>query len=154
MLSKKDRKLPATDVAEFGCIECTGDPSPAQLARATPEGEREAYREDEIRTQLSKCEFQKFSAPGGRRIDWRVTEVVRDLLAIITRLRGQLQDPKPIPMRLRCPSCGDLHIDVGEFATKVHHTHACQKCGEVWRPAIVATVGVRFLPGFQDKEGL
>ena len=30
----------------------------------------------------------------------------------------------PIPMRLTCPSCGELHIDVGEFATKPHHTHA------------------------------
>ena len=37
----------------------------------------------------------------------------------------------PIPMRLTCPSCGELHIDVGEFATKPHHTHACQHCGMV-----------------------
>lgn len=58
----------------------------------------------------------------------------------------------PIPMRLPCPSCGVLHIDEGEFATKAHHTHACQACGSVWRPAVVATVGVRFLPGFQDDE--
>lgn len=56
--------------------------------------------------------------------------------------------PEPIPMRLPCPSCGALHIDAGEFATKPHHTHACQECGMVWRPAVVATVGVRFLPGF------
>lgn len=59
----------------------------------------------------------------------------------------------PIPMRLNCPSCGDLHIDDGEFATKPHHTHACQSCGNVWRPAIVATVGVRFLPGFKNGGG-
>ncbi|HVY79842.1 MAG TPA: DNA-directed RNA polymerase subunit alpha C-terminal domain-containing protein [Steroidobacteraceae bacterium] len=55
-------------------------------------------------------------------------------------------------MRLVCPRCGTLHIDEGEFATKPHHTHACQSCGEVWRPAIVATVGVRFLPGFKNAE--
>lgn len=56
----------------------------------------------------------------------------------------------PIPIRLECPACGELHIDEGEFATKPHHTHACQSCGAVWRPAIVPTVGVRFLPGFKD----
>jgi hypothetical protein len=69
-------------------------------------------------------------------------------------------DPAPIPMRLPCPGiverngmqvpCGELHVDEGEFATKPHHTHACQECGLVWRPAVVATVGVRFLPGYKN----
>jgi hypothetical protein len=57
----------------------------------------------------------------------------------------------PIPMRLVCEDCGILHIDEGEFATKPHHTHACQHCGLVWRPAIVCTVGVQFLPGFKSE---
>lgn len=59
----------------------------------------------------------------------------------------------PIPMLLWCPApgCGERHVDVGEFATKPHHTHACQHCGMVWRPAIVPTVGVQFLPGFKDE---
>lgn len=56
----------------------------------------------------------------------------------------------PVPMRLVCPECASLHIDVGEFATKPHHTHACQACGAVWRPAVPCTVGVRFLPGFKN----
>lgn len=56
-----------------------------------------------------------------------------------------------IPMRLHCPACGELHLDEGEFATKPHHTHACQGCGAVWRPAVIHTVGVRFLPGFKDS---
>ena len=58
---------------------------------------------------------------------------------------------EPVPIRLECPTCGELHIDEGEFATKPHHTHACQHCGAVWRPAVVATVGVRFLPGFKNE---
>ncbi len=58
---------------------------------------------------------------------------------------------EPIPMRLLCPECHELHIDVGMFATSPHHTHACQHCGNVWRPAVVATVGVRFLPGFKNE---
>jgi hypothetical protein len=61
---------------------------------------------------------------------------------------------EPIPIRLLCPMCGELHIDVGEFATKPHHTHACQACGHVWRPAVVNTVGVRFLPGFKNDEAV
>lgn len=56
----------------------------------------------------------------------------------------------PIPMLLWCPECGTRHIDEGEFATKPHHTHACQGCGMVWRPAIVPTVGAQFLPGFKN----
>jgi len=59
---------------------------------------------------------------------------------------------QPVPMRLNCPECGALHIDEGEFATKPHHTHACQMCGMVWRPAIVCTVGVQFLPGFKNNS--
>lgn len=58
----------------------------------------------------------------------------------------------PVPMVLFCPECTERHIDAGEFAEKPHHTHACQSCGFVWRPAVVATVGVRFLPGFRDAE--
>lgn len=53
--------------------------------------------------------------------------------------------PVPIPVILTCPSCNARHIDVGEFATRVHHTHSCQTCGLTWRPAIVPTVGVQFL---------
>lgn len=66
----------------------------------------------------------------------------------VTRL--ELEKLEPIPMRITCPDCGELHIDEGEFATKVHHTHSCQRCGLTWRPAVRATVGVRFLPGFTN----
>jgi hypothetical protein len=58
----------------------------------------------------------------------------------------------PIPMILHCPECRTRHVDVGEFATKVHHTHSCQSCGLTWRPAIAPTVGVQFLPGFKNAD--
>jgi predicted RNA-binding Zn-ribbon protein involved in translation (DUF1610 family) len=58
-----------------------------------------------------------------------------------------------IPMLLWCPDCGARHIDIGEFAKKLHHTHACQSCGMVWRPAISHTVGVQWLPGFKNATG-
>jgi len=62
-----------------------------------------------------------------------------------------MSDPTPIPMFLTCPFCGTRHIDEGEFATKVHHTHSCQSCGLTWRPAIAPTVGVAFLPGSKNE---
>lgn len=58
---------------------------------------------------------------------------------------------EPIPMLLRCPLCGLRHIDEGDFATKPHTSHSCQLCGHTWRPAVVATVGVLFLPGFKNE---
>jgi hypothetical protein len=68
-------------------------------------------------------------------------------------MAGKVKLTDPVPMILTCPSCCGRHLDIGEFATKVHHTHACQHCGMVWRPAIVPTVGVQFLPGFKNAEG-
>lgn len=69
----------------------------------------------------------------------------------------QVDYPKPadpVPMILTCPAhgCGARHIDAGKFASMPHHTHACQVCGMVWRPAVVSTVGVQFLPGFKDTD--
>lgn len=61
------------------------------------------------------------------------------------------ETPAPVEMLLYCPECGARHIDDGEFETKPHHTHACQECGMCWRPAVVPTVGVRFLPGFKNS---
>lgn len=55
-----------------------------------------------------------------------------------------------IPMLLWCPACHARHVDTGEFAEKPHHTHACQACGLAWRPAVVNTAGVQFLPGFRN----
>ncbi len=58
------------------------------------------------------------------------------------KIERAAQAAKPIPMILFCPSCGEQHIDEGEWATKLHKTHLCQHCECEWRPANVATVGV------------
>lgn len=81
-------------------------------------------------------------------------------LAELATLRAENQRPaelarteaEPVPMVLHCPECKARHVDEGEFATKVHHTHSCQGCGLTWRPAVVPTVGVRFLPGFKNAD--
>lgn len=78
------------------------------------------------------------------------TRVELYLSSVESELRGSVAT-QPVPMLLWCPECCERHIDVGEFATKSHHTHACQNCGHCWRPAVVATVGVRFLPGFKNE---
>lgn len=82
---------------------------------------------------------------GHDELDW-----LRDQVSLIEHIAERLKIGGPVQMLLWCPSCGDRHIDVGEFATKVHHTHACQSCGMVWRPAVVATVGAQWLPGFKN----
>ena len=66
--------------------------------------------------------------------------------------KGKLQPQYTIPMILHCPQCGERHIDEHEFSDVAHHTHACQSCGFVWRPAKVNTHGVRFLPGYSNAE--
>lgn len=60
------------------------------------------------------------------------------------------QEAIVVPMLLWCPN-GHRHIDKGRFAEKGHENHACQTCGIVWRPALVDTIGVQFLPGFKDE---
>ena len=74
------------------------------------------------------------------------------LRAKIPELVAKLAKQAAIPMLLWCPECGHRHIDEEAFAEKDHHTHACQSCGHCWRPAIVPTRGVRFLPGFKDES--
>lgn len=62
------------------------------------------------------------------------------------------RDDLTVPLLLTCPVCTARHVDEAEFAEKPHHTHACQTCGHVWRPAVVNTHGVRFLPGYKNME--
>lgn len=87
------------------------------------------------------------------------------------RLREQ-RDARPlvpIPMILHCPAvlppgideggiwratrvCHHQHVDTddetGAWATTRHHRkHLCHRCGHVWQPALVPTVGVAALPG-------
>lgn len=59
---------------------------------------------------------------------------------------------KPIDMILFCPSCHERHIDEGDFATRVHKTHACQHCGFAWKPSKTPTRGVRFLERYKNEE--
>lgn len=80
------------------------------------------------------------------------TDEVVALAREVMRRREAAPPYGAIPMRIVCPECKTLHVDEGEFATKIHHTHSCQSCGLTWRPAVVATVGVRFLPGFKNEE--
>jgi len=74
-----------------------------------------------------------------------------DSTAVESAGSAKTKPSEPIPMLLWCPECKARHVDAGAFKTKVHHTHSCQACGHTWRPAVVPTVGVQFLPGFRDE---
>ena len=75
-----------------------------------------------------------------------------------------LEASEPIDMVLFCPKCGMQHIDEAEdlrddyavgiglasvsngykpWANPPHRSHLCQGCGHIWRPADVATNGVK-----------
>lgn len=63
----------------------------------------------------------------------------------------------PIDMVLHCPDCGMQHIDAPSETREIrggelcidrwdnppHRSHKCGACGCIWRPADVATNGVR-----------
>lgn len=66
------------------------------------------------------------------------------------RVNKGLPQAEPTPMILDCPFCHSQHIDEGSQATTAHRTHACQRCGRLWAPAVVPTVGVKFLPGCKN----
>lgn len=68
-------------------------------------------------------------------------------------LTGKSSEGVTIPMILHCPQCSARHYDEHDFGEVAHHTHACQGCGFVWRPAKVNTHGVRFLPGYKNEGG-
>jgi len=55
----------------------------------------------------------------------------------------------PIPMLLFCPKCDLQHVDAPnpakDWTNQPHRSHECQMCGWTWRPADVATTGVRTL---------
>ena len=69
-------------------------------------------------------------------------------LELVSALIGDVA--APVALVVSCPMCHARHYDEGVWATRAHHTHACQSCGHCWRPAVVTTVGVRFLPGFKN----
>jgi hypothetical protein len=79
--------------------------------------------------------------------------LVRDLTTVLEKRNAALAAQGdvattgvPIPMRLFCPICSKQHIDapdeVAGWTNPPHRSHECQKCGWVWRPADVPTIGV------------
>ncbi|CAJ5402619.1 gp43 [Burkholderia pseudomallei] len=88
-------------------------------------------------------------------------ELSADLIARYALAPIEQPAAAPIPMLLFCPRCGTQHIDrpevhseadasIGQQIKEVvtwdnppHRSHLCHACGIVWRPADVATVGVK-----------
>ena len=66
---------------------------------------------------------------------------------------GRAEPMEPIASLILCPRCFFQHIDEGEFATRPHTSHSCQECGLTWKQAMIATVGVKFLPGTENNAG-
>lgn len=112
------------------------------MSRRLDSDEREMI--SEIRDALDKGGYLSEGKITGSRYEW--------LRSHITSLVNRYVEPAPVPLILTCIACGGRHVDTGVWATRRHHTHACQHCGVTWRPAVEDTVGVQFLPGFKDEE--
>ena len=67
-------------------------------------------------------------------------------------LRPEFKVTTSYSMILACPACHRRHVDEGDYAFEPHRSHACQYCGTIWRPALVPTVGVAFLPGCAPED--
>jgi hypothetical protein len=79
-------------------------------------------------------------------------------------------DAVPIAMVLFCPACGVQHIDGPEihaeadasiglqikdvvtWANPPHRSHLCHACGTIWRPADIATTGVRYIQTTGERD--
>jgi len=72
--------------------------------------------------------------------------------AITAYLTAAPPAPVVVAKVIHCPECGAIHIDEGEWATRLHKTHQCQSCKHEWRPYPYATVGVPAPVG--EVEGL
>ena len=86
--------------------------------------------------------------------DWSEADaydVIADIIADLKHTHAALaavprQPDAPIDMILHCPKCGVQHIDAPEgegWTNPPHRSHLCHTCATVWRPADVATNGVR-----------
>lgn len=67
-------------------------------------------------------------------------EHANDCLKELTTLLNERSDeakallnPESYRVLLVCPKCSERHIDKGEFAKRLHHTHQCNLCGFQWR---------------------
>jgi hypothetical protein len=61
---------------------------------------------------------------------------------------GVVVPREPVPMILHCPRCHVQHVDepderTPDWTNPPHRSHLCHACGCIWRPADIATEGVR-----------
>lgn len=90
-------------------------------------------------------------------VDMSALSEAAECIRALTRPDPSLGSREPIPMVLLCPKCGVQHVDEAEVFTSEmladgqpepwdnppHRSHLCRACGCIWRPADVATVGVK-----------
>lgn len=94
----------------------------------------------------------------------------RLLVVLLTEGKYMIDQRKPIPMILHCPTCGLQHIDEAEmppmtyalgmvaastrplWGNPPHRSHLCARCSCIWRPADVPTEGVQAVATRGEKD--
>ncbi len=130
-----------TNEFKVACAVADGNSMIGKLIRAVGNAERIGHVAEVLEKDLYLCVF------GAEKLS-----LIRSQFDFVEVSGDVRREPveKAVPMILYCPACGERHIDSNGWETKVHSTHACQSCGFVWRPAVIATVGVQFLPGYKN----
>lgn len=88
------------------------------------------------------------------------TRLQREIVQLTGRIEEQrrtiLEFEAPLAMQLYCPRCLTQHIDAPDtlvgWTNPPHRTHLCLNCRLLWRPADVATYGVRKIQTAGDAD--
>jgi len=86
--------------------------------------------------KASRCIAAQHDGTGG----YWYPEILAEIEAALAAPAGA-----PIDMVLYCPACHTQHIDepAPAWSNPPHRSHLCHSCGHIWRPADVATNGVK-----------
>lgn len=122
----------------------------AYLARP-PVTDEQAVAELMRLADVSSYAQAELSVPGTLKTSDEFNRAYAARTALEAALRAAIAHPpvtaEPIDMILFCPACGTQHVDAPDERTpdwknEPHRSHLCHNCGNIWRPADVATNGV------------
>lgn len=149
---KRDAQAPAATPGEveaticYGCGTCGKEKIEPPAISCCPERKIVTVQEAAQRAANDSLKVR----------DMVATWIFDALAALPDSPAPQAPGAAPIPMILYCPHCHYQHIDEGQWATQArpHRKHVCASCGFTFKPAMVATVGVREIPHHAPKGDL
>lgn len=123
----------------------------AILALAHPTPGAPMMTDDRARVEGEAKPWVERNYPGHRNSGGRIVAPFDNddqMGSILDALARRARAEEPIDMMLYCPRCHLQHVDepderTSDWTNPPHRSHLCHGCGCIWRPADVATNGVR-----------